>query len=219
GIAVAAVSVTGGFPVVVDAQGENAIAVASGANAELRPDDIDALPQSLFDGARVLLTCLETPLDTVARALTRAKQAGLLTILNPAPVGSFCDRLELLELVNVLTPNQLEAAELTGSDLSKTDSLAMLGHLRRLGAGQCVLTLGADGCLVVSDRVETIPAVPVTAIDTTAAGDAFNGVLAVALAEGRALVEAARWANRAAALAVTRRGAQPSLPQRHEIEA
>lgn len=209
---------TGVAQIVVDARGENAIAVASGANAHLSPEDIDALPQSLFDHARVLLVCLEIPLETVARALERAKRAGLTTILNPAPAGSLCDRLDLLELVDVLTPNEIEAAQLAGSDLGN-DPLVLAGRMRQLGAAQCIVTLGGEGCLVVGERAEAIPALRVQAVDTTAAGDAFNGVLAVALAEGRSLIEAARWANRAAAIAVTRRGAQPSLPYRHELDA
>ncbi|HEV3340587.1 MAG TPA: ribokinase [Pirellulales bacterium] len=204
--------------IVVDERGENAIAVASGANAALSPDDIDALPPGLFAGARVLLVSLETPLDTVARALQRGKQAGLLTVLNPAPAGLLCKRIELLELVDVLTPNELEAAELTEAD-ANADPWSISAELRRLGARDCAITRGSDGCLVVGEGLERIAGIKVEAVDTTAAGDAFNGALAVALAEGRSLVDAARWANRAAAIAVTRRGAQPSLPTRDELEA
>jgi ribokinase len=204
--------------IVVDARGENAIAVASGANAALSADDIDALGPELFAGARVLLVSLETQLDTVARALQRAKRAGLVTVLNPAPAGALRERTELLELVDVLTPNELEAAELAGV-ASNVEPSSIAQHLQRLGARDCAITLGPEGCLVVSDRLEHIAAVKVEAVDTTAAGDAFNGALAVALAEGRSLTDAARWANRAAAIAVTRRGAQPSLPTRDEVEA
>lgn len=204
--------------IVVDAQGENAIAVASGANAFLSPANIDSLPANFFSGPSVLLTCLETPLDTVVRALERAKRAGLTTVLNPAPAGELVGRTDVLEFVDLLTPNELEAAELAGAQPGD-DPLSIAGQLRQCGARHCVITLGAKGCLVVSDHVELIPGVKVSAVDTTAAGDAFNGALAVALAEGRSLVEAARWANRAAALAVTRRGAQPSLPTRDEIDS
>ncbi|HWB09386.1 MAG TPA: ribokinase [Pirellulales bacterium] len=204
--------------IVVDARGENAIAVASGANLALSPDDIDALDPERFGSTRVLLVSLETPIDTVARSLQRAKQAGLITVLNPAPAGALCERMELLEFVDVLTPNELEAAELAGTG-PNGDPSSIARQLRHLGARDCVLTLGPDGCLVVSDRVEHVPAIRVEAVDTTAAGDAFNGALAVALAEGRSLTDAARWANRAAAIAVTRRGAQPSLPTRAELES
>jgi ribokinase len=124
----------------------------------------------------------------------------------------------VLELVDVLTPNEIEASALTG-DENAGDPGAIAQRLRRLGARDCIITLGAAGCLVVADREEHLPGIRVNAVDTTAAGDAFNGVLAVALAEGRSLTEAARWANRAAALAVTREGAQPSLPRRDEIDS
>ncbi|HVX15796.1 MAG TPA: ribokinase [Pirellulales bacterium] len=203
--------------IVVDAKGENAIAVAPGANAALRPADLDALPEGFWTGAAVLVVCLEIPLDTVAHALERAKRAGLITVLNPAPAGALRERLELLELVDVLTPNELEAAELIGE--SSDDPSAAAARLRQLGARDCIVTLGAAGCLVAGDRVERCPAMKVRVVDTTAAGDAFTGALAVALAEGRNLADAARFANRAAALAVTRAGAQPSLPSRAEIES
>ena len=113
---------------------------------------------------------------------------------------------------------ELEAAELSGESLPHDPSSAVR-RLRQLGARDCVITLGAAGCLVAGDRAEHCPAVSVQVVDTTAAGDAFTGALAVALAEGRSLTDAARFANRAAALAVTRAGAQPSLPTRAEIES
>jgi ribokinase len=204
--------------IVVDGRGENAIAVASGANAALSPEDIDALGQELFAGARLLLVSLETPIDTVARSLQRAKRFGLTTVLNPAPAGALSQRTELLEFVDVLTPNELEAAELAGV-ASHGEPLAIAQQLRKSGVRDCVVTLGPSGCLVVSNRVEQITGIKVEAVDTTAAGDAFNGALVVGLAEGRSLSEAARWANRAAAIAVTRRGAQPSLPTRGELES
>lgn len=203
---------TGVAQIVVDMRGENAIAVASGANAALTPDDVDVAFGDILAGARVLLTCLETPLDTVRHALERAKRAGLYTILNPAPAT---ERLDFLELVDVLTPNELEAAELIGESFS--EPLAAAQHLRQLGARNCIVTLGAAGCLVASDHTEQIAGIPIQAVDTTAAGDAFNGALAVALAEGRQLLDAARFANRAAAVSATRRGAQPSLPTREEV--
>lgn len=139
-------------------------------------------------------------------------------MLNPAPAGPLRERLELLELVDVLTPNELEAAELIGESL-QDDPEAAAQRLRQLGARDCIVTLGSAGCLVAGDRVERCPAIKVRVVDTTAAGDAFTGALAVALAEGRNLVDAARFANRAAALAVTRAGAQPSLASRAEIES
>ena len=198
--------------------GENAIAVAPGANDSLMPDDVAAVPDDIVASAAVWLTSLEIPLQTAVAGLRRAREAGLTTILNPAPADKLRERLDVLRYVDILTPNENEAALLAGSDGSTPQGvLSAARRLRQAGCRQCVVTLGAAGCLVVGDEVTEIAGHRVNAVDATAAGDAFNGVLAVGLAEGRTLVEAARWANRAAALAVTRRGAQPSLPHRHEI--
>lgn len=211
--------------ILVDGNGQNLISVASGANARLRPEDIDALPDAVFAQATVFLTCLETPLATVARGLARAKRAGLTTVLNPAPASREIIDAGLLALVDVLTPNEGEAALLTADcendEGSKTESPAARAALRleRLGCRAVVVTLGSEGCLVVDQEMTRIAGCPVRAVDATAAGDAFNGVLAVALSEGRSLLEGAEWANAAAAISVTRRGAQPSLPCRAEIEA
>jgi len=206
--------------ILVDRHGENLISVASGANEHLLPADVDAVPEEVFRKADVLLTCLESPLETVARGLQRAKKAGLRTILNPAPANEAILRHGLLALTDVLTPNEGEAAVLAGIE-TKDSASAAAARLRELGCKGCVITLGSQGCLVVDEQgVETrIESHPVDAVDATAAGDAFNGALAVALSEGRSLADAARFANRAAAIAVTRPGAQPSLPTRAEIEA
>lgn len=211
-------SASGVALIMVGPDGENAIAVAPGANHALTPDDVDSLSGDIVASAAVWLTSLEIPLETALRGLQRAREAGLTTILNPAPAGELRDRLELLRYVDVLTPNESEAALLTGVDCSDRRGVREAAdRLRRAGCGQCIVTLGAAGCLVVGDEVSEIAGHQVNAVDATAAGDAFNGVLAVGLAEGRTLVEAARRANRAAALAVTRRGAQPSLPRRNEL--
>lgn len=206
---------TGTALILVDHSGENMIGVASGANALITPEDIDRVPESVFAAARVFLTSLEVPLAAVVRGLERAKAAGLTTILNPAPaIGEVASR-HVLALVDVLTPNEGEASALAeGAGVAGAAAM-----LRRNGAGAVVVTLGPAGCLVVEAAAVEVPGLRVAAVDATAAGDAFNGALAVALAEGRPLVEAAAWANRAAALAVTRAGAQPSLPRREEIEA
>ena len=212
---------TGVALIMVGSGGENAIAVASGANARLLPADVDALPQSLFDEAKVFLACLESPLDSVQRGLERAKQAGLTTILNPAPACAEVIDRGLLRWVDVVTPNETEAAQLTGVLLDEIarDATAAGRRLQDLGCRAAIVTLGAAGCQVVEIESTRLPALPVRAVDTTAAGDAFNGALAVALAEGRSLLEAARFATRAAAIAVTRAGAQSSLPTRAEIDA
>lgn len=215
---------TGVALILVDETGQNLISVAAGANALLRPTDVEGIPETVFLAGKVLLTSLETPLETVAHSLQRASQAGLRTILNPAPAPADGLPDDVLRLVDVLTPNESEAARLVGlnpgdewvEDTSHVREAAL--QLQARGCRSVVVTLGAKGCLVADREITVIPGRPVTAIDATAAGDAFNGALAVALAEGQSLVDAARWATTAAAISVTRRGAQPSLPQRYEIE-
>jgi ribokinase len=206
--------------ILVDERGQNLISVASGANWHLHPSDFDRLDAAELANARVFLTCLESPLETVTHALQRAKQAGLQTILNPAPANIEIVARGLLRWVDVLTPNEREAALLTGIDLSRGPPAeeAAVERLREMGAAAIVLTLGDRGCLVADGRTTRIPAVTVTSIDATAAGDAFNGALAVGLAEGHSLVEAAEWATVAASISVTHKGAQPSLPRRREID-
>lgn len=210
--------------ILVDAAGENMIGVASGANMHLLPADIDRLPDDTWRSASVFLASLETPIPTVAHGLARAQQAGLLTILNPAPAAREILAGNVLRHVDVLTPNEVEAAALTGLEITRAGmidtarAIAAARVLQQLGCRAVIVTLGATGVVVVETEAIHIPALPVTAVDATAAGDAFNGALAVALAEGRSLLEAAHWASRAAALAVGRSGAQPSLATRDEIE-
>lgn len=205
--------------ILVDQSGQNCISVASGANLQLAPTDIDALPDELFAQAQVLLACLEAPWPTVLRALERARRFGLTTVLNPAPAALEILRGGALSLVDIITPNESEAALLAGGPVEDVASAVAAGEqLRKKGCREVVLTLGARGCVVVSQRVTHVPPVRVRAVDATAAGDAFNGVLAVALAEGQDLLAAARLATAAAGLSVTRQGAQPSLPRRPEIE-
>jgi len=210
--------------IVVDATGENSIAVASGANRELNPADVDAVPEDVFANARVFLACLESRLETVERGLRRARAAGLTTILNPAPAGPLIGHLDVLEWVDVLTPNAGEAAMLLGMPANQpssgeTTEFKAARELQRRGARSVVVTLGSAGALVVGETSEHVPAVKTTPLDTTAAGDAFNGALAIALAEGRKLIDAVRWATHAAAISVTREGARPSLARREEIDA
>lgn len=211
---------TGVALILVDERGENMISVASGANSELSASDIDGLPGAVFDEAKVLLVCLETPLPTVVAALKRARERDVATILNPAPACPDAADAGVMSLVDVVTPNEHELAQLTGLALNdQADYVSAAWRLRELGAGAVIVTLGPQGALVVAERETWIPAMKVSAVDTTAAGDAFNGALAVALAEGQSLADAARWASRAAAISVTRAGAQPSLPTRDEVAA
>jgi ribokinase len=197
--------------------GENSIAVASGANARLVPADVERAAAS-FTGADVLVMQLETPLATVRKAADIAAASGVRVILNPAPARPL--PAALLRRVSILTPNEGEAELLSGVRVRDDASAARsAATLRALGVETVVITLGAGGAFVAgSDGAQRVPGFKVKAVDTTAAGDIFNGALAVALAEGKALREAVRFANAAAALAVTRRGAQPSAPRRRDIE-
>ena len=214
---------TGVALILVDEYGQNQISVASGANAALTPADVEAIDDSVFAAAKVFVTSLESPLETVVAGLKRAKRAGLLTILNPAPARLEIKDRDFMKLVDVLTPNEIEAELLTGWNVAfdLEDAILACNQLRELGAKQVVITRGAAGCLLKDDARDAsfFPAHEVTAIDATAAGDCFNGVLATALADGLSLRDAARWAMAAAAISVTRRGAIPSLPTRDEVEA
>jgi ribokinase len=204
--------------IMVDSQGRNLIATAPGSNRCLTAADIQGLAADAFVGG-VLLTQLETPLDTVEHGLRQARAAGMTTILNPAPAQPL--PAEVLALADIVTPNETEAASLSGVPVTDLASARRAGEgLLALGCRLVIITLGAQGALLVRPgEVRHFASFAVTPIDTTAAGDAFNGALASALLEGRALEEAIVRANAAGALCVTRRGAQEALPTRQEIEA
>jgi ribokinase len=206
----------------VGPDGENMIGVAPGANGHLSQSDIDRLPDHVFRAGGVLLVGLEIPVSTASRAIRRGQAAGMKVILNPAPSPSLQPDLAvaLLSAANVITPNRLEAAMLLGMAASvPVDPAACARSLLDKGPGSVVMTLGAEGCLVVTaNDSQTIAAPRVQAVDTVGAGDAFNGALAVAVGQGRPLAEAAAWACAAAALAVTKSGAQGALPHRDEID-
>jgi ribokinase len=201
----------------VDECGENSIAVASGANALLTPEDVLSARDAITSAA-VLVTQLETPLDTVQAAVDLAVEHGVRVVLNPAPAQPLGQ--EILRHVSVLTPNETEAELLTGIEVSSDDAaLQAAKKLNALGVEAILITLGSRGAFIFdSDHAELVPGFEVEAVDTTAAGDVFNGALAVALAEGSPLTEAVRFANAAAGLAVTKLGAQPSAPTRDEIQ-
>lgn len=216
GIRTAPTAATGTALIVVDRDGRNQIAVAPGANRELGVEPVSARRDD-FAWAEVLVCQLETPLPTVAWALAEARRRGVSTLLNPAPVPD--GAIDVWRLVDYLTPNETEAERLTGRAVGDPTAAATAGAtLRERGVGTAIVTLGERGAVAVTSAGAThVPAFAVTAVDTTAAGDAFNGGLAVALAGGRPLAEALRFASAAAALTCTRRGAQASLPSRDEV--
>jgi ribokinase len=204
--------------IMVDEQGENSIAVASGANNNLGPADLEAAREA-FQTADTVLMQLETPLETVEAAARMAHEQGIRVILNPAPACTLSDAL--LQNVSILTPNETEAELLTGITVQDEASAQKAAEvLIGKGVKTVILTLGAAGAYLHTDTFRgMIPSYPVEPVDTTAAGDTFNGVLAVALAEGRSLEQAVTFANAAAALSVTKLGAQPSAPDRENVEA
>lgn len=200
----------------VGANGENSIGVAPGANEGLRPEHIDAARDALA-AASILLIQLEIPVDTVAAAVQLAHAHGVRVIMNPAPAQPLSEAL--LAKISVLTPNETEAALLSGIEVKDKASAERAGRaLLEKGVGEVVLTMGRGGCLhITADAVRHYPAFSVTAVDTTAAGDTFNGALAVALAESRPIDNAIRFASAAAALSVMQEGAQGGIPDRSAI--
>jgi ribokinase len=200
----------------VDDQGENSIGVASGANAVLSIKDVDEAVEKITS-ADILLMQLETPLETVTTAAAIAKQAGVKVILNPAPARELDD--SLLNTISAITPNESEVELLTGitvNDLSGTEKAAI--KLLDRGLEIVIITLGSKGAyLKTKDQSEFVPGFSVDAVDATAAGDVFNGALAVAMAENKPIRDAVLFANAAAALSVTKLGAQPSAPMKEEI--
>lgn len=209
---------TGIALIVVDEAGRNQIAVAPGANHRLTVEMTAAYAETIA-WAEVVVCQLETPLPVVRWALGEARRRRIRTMLDPAPVRQL--DAELLALVDFLTPNELEAASLAGLPPGSLESArAAAGRLRAAGVGTVLVTLGAHGVFACSgDGAAHFPAYPVEAVDTTAAGDAFNGALAVGLAGGGSLDQTISLAGAAAALACTKRGAQDSLPGRAEVEA
>lgn len=202
--------------------GENMIGVAPGANASLGAEHVELLPGDLFTGVDlVLIAGLEVPLEFISRALLASSRFPLPILLNPAPVHPDLLTGDILERVNLLTPNRVELSQLTGIDTQTEESVrsACRSLKDKFPSLDIVATLGSEGTFVHSDAFSgRIPAFSVKAVDTVGAGDAFNGALAVALGEGRPLAIAAEWASAVAALAVTRPGAQAGLPSRTEID-
>ncbi len=210
---------TGGAAIIVDEAGENAIIVVAGAAEKLSVAEVTRA-EPLIGRSAIFMTQLELPQPIVKHGLELARSLRTPTILNPAPAAPLSD--ELLSLADFLTPNETEAETLTGRKIaSHEDAKTAADLLLDRGAGTVVLTLGARGALIRNREIwQHVPAVDAGAVvDTTGAGDAFNGGFAVALAEGRAPVEAVRFACAVAGLSVTRPGTAPSMPKRAEVDA
>ena len=201
----------------VDKNGENSIMVASGSNSHLKKIDVEAaLEQN--SSAGIALIQLEIPIDTVEYAIERCYQKSMKVILNPAPAQKL--NLDVLKHLFVITPNESEAELLTGIKITNEGSIMEAAKiLLNLGVENVVLTLGSKGAFLFNKTIsKIIPAPPVTPMDTTAAGDCFNGALAVALSENFTLEKAIAFACKAASISVTRMGAQSSLPTRKEVD-
>ncbi len=220
GIRTAKAEPTGIAMIWVDREGRNSIVVAPGANHALTPVHVGPM-RPAFSDSRYVLFQLETPLDTVAKAMRLAAECGAQCILDPAPAVPLSQ--DILQAAAILTPNETEAAALLGARTgpsSPDDARDMAAALIAMGPRAVILKLGEAGCYYY-DGIEAIhsPGFAVGAVDTTAAGDTFNGALAVALSEGAPMAHALRFANAAAAVSVTRAGAQSSAPSRHEADA
>ncbi len=222
GMDISFVSMKEGVPsgvatIIVDADAENVIVVASGANGTLDKKEIDRAAEKISSADFVLLQ-LEIPMETVEYTAQKACEAGTRVVLNPAPAAELSD--SLLSRLWLITPNRTETQRITGLSVnSEEDASKAADALAAKGVRNVVITLGSKGAYFLAEDGSrgVIPANRVKAQDTTAAGDTFNGALCVALSEGKSLQEACRFAANASAIAVTRMGAQPSIPYRNEI--
>lgn len=203
--------------ITVDAHAENCIVVASGANANLMPADVSKALEAI-EHSDIVLMQLEIPISTVEYIAEVAWQQNKKVILNPAPAAALS--ADLLKHLYLISPNETEAEMLTGVKITDMDSVREAAQcICEKGVENVIITLGSKGAFVYNSSVqELVPAFKVKAVDTTAAGDVFNGALTVAISEGRSLVEAVKFANKAAALSVLREGAQSSAPYRNEVD-
>ncbi len=204
--------------ITVDSKAENCIAVASGANATLSPADLKPAEEAIKQATTVLMQ-LEIPVETVAYVAAMAFKNNVKVVLNPAPVCDLSD--DLLSHINIITPNETEAEMLTGVNVSDMASVEKAAKkIKSRGVETVIITLGNKGAAILHDGTfKHVQATPVEAVDTTAAGDVFNGALVIALSEGKDIFEAAKFACRASAISVTKLGAQSSIPYRSEVDS
>lgn len=202
--------------ITVDEQGENSIVVAPGANARLQPEDVKKMSEKYPEGYIILMQ-LEIPMETVEYAARHARDRGLLVIVNPAPANKHIH--SLFPLIDILTPNVTEAEMLSGISITDIETAKRAAEeIHSKGVKHVIITLGKDGAAVLDNGTFShVPAPVVDTVDTTAAGDVFNGALAVALSEGKNLADATAFACRAASISVTKMGAQASIPYRNEV--
>jgi len=205
--------------ITVDDKGNNAIVVAPGANDKVTPADVKKAA-SVIKTSGALVVQLEVPMETVKAAVKIAHDAKVLVVFDPAPAPAKPLDADLMKMIDILKPNEIEAQMLSGVVVKdEVSAKAAAQKLLDKGAKSVILTLGEKGCLVAADgKMEFIAAKKVKAIDSTAAGDAFTGALAVGLTEGKSLTEAVNLASHVAALSVTKRGAQASMPTRKEVK-
>ena len=206
--------------ITIDKDAENCIVVAGGANMYLSPADIDTAAEEILK-ADVVLMQLESPIETVAYAARMAAKAGIPVILNPAPAPAEALSEALLKDLFLITPNRSEASRISGIEVKDMESAHRAAKaIHEMGPKNVIITLGSDGSLVYDGSMfMRVEALKVEAVDTTAAGDTYNGVMASVIAEGKSLIEAVREANIAGAISVTRMGAQPAAPTREELAA
>lgn len=210
------VNASGVALITIDKTGENCIAVASGANATLSIEDVQQAEEEIKN-ASIVLTQLETPLETVIYVCSSAAKYKVPVVLNPAPACPLPD--EIFKTISIITPNETEAEMLTGIKINDNDSALKAGQaLLDKGVETVIITLGSKGAMIITrDESQLIQAPIVQAVDTTAAGDVFNGALCVALAENQSMESAVAFACKAASISVTRLGAQASAPYREEL--
>lgn len=214
-------NVSSGIAIItINAAGQNQIVIVSGANGTFGLEHLER-GRDLIASARFVLLQLEIPLATVEAAALLARKAGATVILDPAPAQKLSTAV--LACADYLTPNETELAILADArpgELTRAEATRLAQTLRERGAKKVLVKMGAQGALLLTEHDEHFwPAIPVRAVDTTAAGDAFNAAFACALANGRSEFDAGRFATAAAACSVTRAGAQPSMPTRAEVEA